>query len=142
MSNDSWRTVALFGLPVSNVTMSKAVSKIAEWIESGTRHQIVTANLDFARNARKSEFLHRVICGCSMVLPDGAPLLWASRLLGRPLKERVTGVDLVVELAKLSDEQGYGIFLLGSDEKNVLEAVRVMKDKYPNARFVGSYSPE
>jgi N-acetylglucosaminyldiphosphoundecaprenol N-acetyl-beta-D-mannosaminyltransferase len=141
MSKDSWRTVALFGLPVSNVTMSAAVSKIAEWIESGTRHQIVTANLDFARNARKSEFLHRVICGCSMVLPDGAPLLWASRLLRRPLKERVTGVDLVVELAKLSDERGYGIFLLGSDEKNVEAAVRVMKDKYPNARFVGSYSP-
>ncbi len=141
MSKDSWRTVALFGLPVSNVTMSQAVSKIAEWIESGTRHQIVTANLDFARNARNSEFLHRVICGCSMVLPDGAPLLWASRLLRRPLKERVTGVDLVVELAKLSDERGYGIFLLGSDEKNVQEAVRVMTGKYPNARFVGRYSP-
>jgi N-acetylglucosaminyldiphosphoundecaprenol N-acetyl-beta-D-mannosaminyltransferase len=141
MSNESGSTVALFGLPISNLTMSEAVAQIAEWIESGTLHQIVTANLDFARNARKSDFLHRVICASSMVLPDGAAMLWASWLLRKPLKERVTGVDLVPELARLSAERGYGIFLLGSSEENAAEAARVLKEMHPGARFVGSYSP-
>jgi N-acetylglucosaminyldiphosphoundecaprenol N-acetyl-beta-D-mannosaminyltransferase len=141
MSNESGVTVGLFGLPVSNLTMSEAVARIAEWIESGTMHQIVTANLDFARNARKNEFLHRVICGSSMVLPDGAPLLWASRLLRKPLKERVTGVDLVPELARLSAERGYGIFLLGSSDENAKTAAEALQRMHPGVRFVGSYSP-
>ena len=141
MSNESGTTVALFGLPISNLTMSEAVGRIAEWIESGTMHQIVTANLDFARNARKSEFLHRVICSSSMVLPDGAPLLWASRLLRKPLKERVTGVDMVPELARLSAERGYGIFLLGGSEENARVAAETLKSAHPGVRFVGSYSP-
>jgi N-acetylglucosaminyldiphosphoundecaprenol N-acetyl-beta-D-mannosaminyltransferase len=141
MSNESGATVALFGLPVSNLTMSEAVARIGEWIDSGTLHQIVTANLDFARNARKNEFLHRIICGSSMVLPDGAPLLWASWLLGKPLKERVTGVDLVPELARLSAERGYGIYLLGGSEENVRTASETLERLHPGVRFVGSYSP-
>jgi N-acetylglucosaminyldiphosphoundecaprenol N-acetyl-beta-D-mannosaminyltransferase len=139
--NESGATVALFGLPVSNLTMAEAVARIGQWVESGNRHQIVTANLDFARNARRSEFLHRIICECSMVLPDGAPLLWASRLLRRPLKERVTGVDLVPQLARLSAQHGYGIFLLGSSEKNAQTAAEVLREAHPNVNFVGSYSP-
>jgi len=141
MSNESGATVALFGLPVSNLTMSEAVARIAEWIESGTMHQIVTANLDFARNARKNEFLHRIICGSSMVLPDGVALLWASSFLRRPLKERVTGVDLVPELARLSAERGYGIYLLGGSEENVRTASETLERMHPGVRFVGSYSP-
>ena len=141
MSNDSRPTVALFGLPVSNVSMSEAVERIAEWIESGTLHQVITANLDFTRNARKSEFLHRLVCECSMVLPDGAPLLWASRLLRQPLKERVTGVDLIPELARLSAARGYGIFLLGTNEKNTRAAAATLKRTHPGVRLVGAYVP-
>src|ERR1700727_747630 len=105
MNGKSVSTVALFGLPISNVSMAEAVERIANGIEEGTTQQIATANLDFARNARKNSFLHQVICDCSLVLPDGAPMLWASWLLGRPLKQRVTGVDLIPELAKLSAER-------------------------------------
>jgi N-acetylglucosaminyldiphosphoundecaprenol N-acetyl-beta-D-mannosaminyltransferase len=141
MFNESGPTVALFGLPVSNLTMSEAVEQIADWIESGTKHQVVAANLDFARNARDSDFLHRLICECSMVLPDGAPLLWASRLLRRPLKERVTAVDLVPALAKLSAKRGFGIFLLGSDGQNAEAASQMLRRAHPGVRLVGSYSP-
>ena len=142
MNVKSVNTVALFGLPISNVTMTEAVDRIAQGIENGTSQQIATANLDFARNARQDSFLHQVICDCSMVLPDGAPMLWAARLLGRPLKQRVTGVDLVPELAKLSAERGYKIFLLGSTEENAAIAQGVLMQRFPGARFVGRYSPE
>ncbi len=141
MSNDSGATVGLFGLPVSNLTMTEAVAQIAEWIDSGTTHQIVTANLDFARNARENEFLHRIICGCSMVLPDGIAMVWASRILRKPLKQRTTGVDLVPELARLSAERGYGIYLLGSSPENSATARKILEHRYPGSRFVGSYSP-
>ena len=139
--NRNNNTVALFGLPITDVTMAEAVVRIEAKILSGETHQIATANLDFARNALRDNHLQRVICECSMVLPDGAPMLWASRLFGKPLKERVTGVDLVPRLAKLSAEKGYGIYLLGSDEANSLAATRVLERDYPGVRIVGRYSP-
>jgi N-acetylglucosaminyldiphosphoundecaprenol N-acetyl-beta-D-mannosaminyltransferase len=135
-------TVALFGLPITNVTMAQAVARIEEHILSGTTHQIATANLDFARNSLKDQYLQRIICECSMVLPDGAPMVWASTLFGSPLKERVTGVDLIPELAKLSAERGYGIYLLGASEESSRRAAEVLAERYPGVRIVGRMSPE
>jgi len=134
-------TVALFGLPISNVTMAEAVSRIESAIQGGEKVQIATANLDFARNALRDAGLQRVICDCSMVLPDGAPMLWASRLLGKPLKERVTGVDLVPELARLSAAKGYRLFLLGSSDRCSEAAARVLEARFPGVQIVGRYSP-
>ena len=142
MSGKSVSTVALFGMPISNVSMAEAVERIAAGIEEGTTQQIATANLDFARNARRNSFLQQVICDCSLVLPDGAPMLWASWLLGRPLKQRVTGVDLIPELARLSAKRGYRIFLLGSKEENAQRATSILEERYPGVLFVGRYSPE
>jgi len=134
-------TVALFGLPITKVNMAGAVARIEEYILSGKTHQIATANLDFARNALRDPFLHRIICGCSMVLPDGAPILWASRMFSAPLEERVTGVDLIPELARLSQEKGYGIYLLGSSEESSQAAAEALARLHPGVNLVGRYSP-
>jgi N-acetylglucosaminyldiphosphoundecaprenol N-acetyl-beta-D-mannosaminyltransferase len=142
MSKRTTDTVALFGLPITNVTMNQAVSRIEQQILSGQTHQIATANLDFARNSLRDQYLQRIICECSMVLPDGAPMLWASSLLGAPLLERVTGVDLIPELAKLSAQRGYGIYLLGSSEESSEKAAQVLERKFPGVKIVGRYAPE
>ena len=134
-------TIALFGLPITNVTMGQAISRLKEYIESGRTHQIATANLDFARNSLRNDYLQRIICECSMVLPDGAPMLWASTLFDLPLKERVTGVDLIPELARLSAEKGYGIFLLGSHEADSRVAAEVLAKSYPGVPSVGRHCP-
>ena len=142
MNEQTPDTVALFGLPITNVTMAQAVARVEEHILSGRSHQIATANLDFARNSLKDQYLQRVICDCSMVLPDGAPMLWAATLFRTPLKERVTGVDLIPELAKLSAERGYGIYLLGASEESSLKATEVLKARYPGVKIVGRTSPQ
>jgi len=142
MSRQTQDTVALFGLPITNVTMAQAVARVEEQILSGRTHQIATANLDFARNALRDQYLQRVICECSMVLPDGAPMLWAATLFGTPLKERVTGVDLIPELARLSAERGYGIYLLGATEESSRRAAAVLQKRFPGVRIVGRTSPE
>ena len=142
MNEQTPDTVALFGLPITNVTMAQAVARVEEHILSGRSHQIATANLDFARNSLKDQYLQRVICDCSMVLPDGAPMLWAATLFRTPLKERVTGVDLIPELARLSAERGYGIYLLGASDESSLRATEVLKARYPGVRIVGRTSPQ
>ena len=141
MPRNNSRVVALFGLPICNLSMDRAIASIDSRIRSGGSYQIATVNLDFVRHARQNAALHKVICDCAMVLPDGFPLLWAARLLGRPLKQRVTGVDLVPQLAKLSHRRGYGIFLLGSTDENAQEAMRLLRERHPNVRFAGQYAP-
>jgi len=135
-------TVALFGLPITNVTMAQAVSRIAQFVDSGKLHQIATANLDFARNSLRDPYLQRIICECSMVLPDGAPMLWAASIFRCPLRERVTGVDLVPELARLSEQRGFGIFLLGSTDSSSKRAADVLMKRFPGMKIVGRCCPE
>lgn len=141
MRTNTSDTVALFGLPITNVNMAQAVGRVEEYILSGRTHQIATANLDFARNSMRDPYLHRIICECSMVLPDGAPMLWAANLFGAPLQERVTGVDMIPELARLSEQKGYGIYLLGSSEQSSESAARVLTTLFPGARIVGRSCP-
>ena len=85
--------------------------------------------------------LHRIIAGCSLVLPDGMPLVWISRLLGKPLKERVSGADLVPQLAELSAKKGYGIYLLGGKPGVAERATKVLQAKYPGVNIVGHHAP-
>ncbi|MGD0522091.1 MAG: WecB/TagA/CpsF family glycosyltransferase [Terracidiphilus sp.] len=133
--------IAVLGLPLDSLTAGEAVDAIEGLILSGGTHQVATANLDFWLNSLADQHLHRIIAGCSLVLPDGMPLVWASGLLGCPLAERVTGVDLVPRLADLSARKGYGIFLLGGKGNVAERAAKLLERNYPGVRIVGTYSP-
>jgi N-acetylglucosaminyldiphosphoundecaprenol N-acetyl-beta-D-mannosaminyltransferase len=141
MSKELHHSVAVLGLPLANVTASEAVEQIEELILSGDTHQVATANLDFWLNSLRDVNLHRIIAGCSLVLPDGMPLVWISRLLGNPLKERVSGVDLVPQLAELSARKGYGIYLLGGRPGVAEQATKVLQEAYPGVNIVGHHAP-
>jgi N-acetylglucosaminyldiphosphoundecaprenol N-acetyl-beta-D-mannosaminyltransferase len=141
MSKKLQHSVAVLGLPLANVTADEAVEQIEELILSGGTHQVATANLDFWLNSLNDVHLHRIIAGCSLVLPDGMPLVWISRLLGNPLKERVSGVDLVPQLAELSAKKGYGIYLLGGRPGVAERASQVLEEMYPGVRIVGHHAP-
>ena len=133
--------IAVLGLPLNSLTADEAVDAIEGLIQSGGTHQIATANLDFWLNSLADRHLHRIIAGCSLVLADGMPLVWVSKLLGCPLPERVTGVDLVPRLAELSVSNGYGIFLLGGKGDVAERAKAFLEEKYPGVGIVGTYAP-
>ena len=133
--------IAVLGLPLDSLTADGAVEAIDGLIRSGGTHQIATANLNFWSNSLTDHHLHRIIAGCSLVLADGMPLVWVSELLGCPLAERITGVDLVPRLAELSVKKGYGIFLLGGIGDVAERARRLLEASFPGVRIVGTYAP-
>jgi len=141
VSTELKHSVAVMGLPLANVTADEAVEQIERLILSGGTHQVATANLDFWLNSLIDVHLHRIIAGCSLVLPDGMPLVWISRLFGNPLKERVSGADLVPQLAQLSAEKGYGIYLLGGRPGVGERAATVLGERYPGVKIVGHHAP-
>jgi N-acetylglucosaminyldiphosphoundecaprenol N-acetyl-beta-D-mannosaminyltransferase len=133
--------LGLFGVPLDNVTMQQALDRIEGFISSGGMHQVATANLDYLVNATGDQEYRRILAMCDLVLADGMPLVWASRLFGVPLPERVAGSDLVPQLARLSSEKGYRIFLLGASPENAEAAAQRMEVLNPGVQIVGKLSP-
>jgi len=87
--------ISVLGLPLAQVTLDQAVTRIEQMIAQRGTHQVATANLDFWLKSTTDPLLHRIIAGCDLVVADGMPLVWASRLLGAPLPERVTGIEFL-----------------------------------------------
>ena len=131
--------VAILGVAVDNLTMDEVLTAVEAKIQEGGFHQIATANVDFLIQSIHDEELYETLARCDLVLADGMPLVWASRLLGTGLKERVAGADLVPQLARLSAQSGYRIFLLGADEESSSGTAAWMEKNFPGVSIAGRY---
>ena len=134
-------SVAILGIAIDNLTMQEVLDEVEAEIAEGGFHQIATANVDFLINSVHDEELRETLVHCDIVLADGMPLVWASRLLGTRLKERVTGIDLMPQLAKLSAQRGYRLFLLGASEESSAGTADWMQKNFPGACIAGRYCP-
>jgi N-acetylglucosaminyldiphosphoundecaprenol N-acetyl-beta-D-mannosaminyltransferase len=110
-------------------------------IASGRPHYAATANVDFVVQAMEDIELRRILMDAHLVLADGMPLVWASRWLGNPLPERVTGSDMVPRLLARAEEKGWRVFFLGGSPGSVAAAARNVQAKHPALNLVGAYSP-
>ncbi len=133
--------IALLGVPLDHVTAAQAIERIEQMVASRRPHYVVTANVDFLVQARKDVELRRILLDAHLVLCDGTPLLWASRLLGHPLPERVAGADLVPLLIQVAARKKYRLFFLGASAESALQAVDRLRAQYPELIIAGHYSP-
>ncbi len=125
---------------VDTVTFEQTLSRIQGFIADGRPHQIVTVNPEFVMNAQTDHEFRRIINNAALSLPDGIGVWWASRRLGRPLPERVAGVDLVKRLAVLSATLGYRLYFLGAMPGVAEQAVAVMRTRHPDMVVAGIYA--
>lgn len=131
--------IQILGVPVNNLTQKEAVARISQFVSSGGPHQVVTINPEFVVAAQKDGEFRRVLVEADLSLPDGVGLLWASRVLGTPLHERVTGTDTVSALARIATERGWRLFLLGGKERVAQEAARNLQIENPGLLIAGTY---
>ena len=133
--------VAIIGVPFDNVTLAETVDRISAMIASGRPHYVVTANMDFLVQALGDVELRRILLEADLVLCDGTPLVWASRWLGNPLRERVAGADLVPVLIREAARQGHRVFLLGAGAGVAASAAERLTREHPSLIISGHYSP-
>lgn len=133
--------VVILGVPLDPVTRTEAVTRIEQMIASRRPHHLITANLDFLVQASHDVELRRIFLEASLVLCDGTPLVWASRLLGNPLPERVAGADLVPELLRTAAKKHYRPFFLGGAPDVAAQAVANLRERFPGLDVAGYYSP-
>jgi N-acetylglucosaminyldiphosphoundecaprenol N-acetyl-beta-D-mannosaminyltransferase len=133
--------IALLGVPFDNVTIPQAIKRIEEMVDSHKPHYVVTANVDFCIQALEDVELRRILFDADLVLCDGTPLVWASRLFGNPLPERVAGADVVPLLLERAAKKGYRVFFLGGSAQVAQQAVDRLQAQYPDLVIAGHYAP-
>lgn len=131
----------VWGLPFAAVTQSEAVTAVDRLIEAGRPSYFVTANTHYAMLTKELPVMAAVNAGAAFILADGRPIVWASRLRGTPLPERVAGSDLIFDLCELAARKGYAVYLLGGASGVGEAAADRLRRRYPGLRIVGVDCP-
>lgn len=136
--------IRMFGVEIDVVRMPNAVAQILDWLslDDGLCRYVVTPNVDHAVLLDERADLRRAYAAASLVLADGAPIVLASRLLGRPLPERVAGSDLVPQLFDAARNRGpLKVYLLGGMPGVAERAAQEIAERWPHIQVVGTASP-
>jgi N-acetylglucosaminyldiphosphoundecaprenol N-acetyl-beta-D-mannosaminyltransferase len=130
--------VEILGLPVDRIDMDSALALLEEFIASDRAHLVVTADSSGLVLAQSDPQFHDLVRRADLVTPDSAGVLWAAKRLGSPMAGRVSGVELVDRLCRLSADKGYRIYFLGAAPGVADLAAEKLRLKYPGCNIVGT----
>ena len=132
------RSVVLLGTPIDDVTMTEAVERIADMIADGRAtgrvHQVATVNVDFVVNAAEDRDLLAIMRRTDLAIPDGMGIVWGARLLGVPIRERTSGVELVPALVERAASDDWRICLFGAAPGVAAQAADAPRRAVPRCR--------
>ncbi|NQX86537.1 MAG: WecB/TagA/CpsF family glycosyltransferase [Flavobacteriaceae bacterium] len=132
------RRIALLNTFVDNYNMDETIDIINQSIKDGKKLNHVVVNAAKVVSLQKDLKLRQSINECDLINADGQAVVWASKILKKPLKERVAGIDIMEQLVRLAYEKKYKIFFFGAKENVVKQVVETYKDKY-NSEIIAGY---
>ncbi|HEY1595251.1 MAG TPA: WecB/TagA/CpsF family glycosyltransferase [Thermoleophilaceae bacterium] len=133
--------VSLMGMRIDHVTESDVLATISDALARGQGGWVITPNLHQLRSYRRDSELHDFFDQADLVLADGMPLVWASRLKGTPLPGRVPGSDLIWSLSEEAAREGRSVLVVGGDRKSGWIAMRRLHERCPGLRIAGMVHP-
>jgi len=137
----SHRRIQLRGIAIDSLTEADCVAHLMSELAEGRGGWVITPNLDHLRRAGHDPEFRAMLTEADLVVADGMPLVWASRLQGTPLPERVAGSSLVWSLAEAAARAGRSLYLLGGDPGAAEKAAKVLTGRYPDLRIAGTDCP-
>ena len=130
-------TVEIAGLPFASTTVPDAADDAVGMIESGEGGVIITPNAEIAKLALDDEAFRALLCSADLLVPDGAGVVLASKILKKPLRGKVAGIELGLALMPRLAEKGIGLFLLGSKPGVAEAAACKLQEQNPGLRICG-----
>lgn len=127
----------ILGIEYNNTTSAQAAKEINEYAFNGQKGYVVTPNAEIAETCFKNAELREAVTGADFILPDGAGVILASKIIGTPLKGRVTGIDTARELLDLMSKQRKRLYLLGAKPGIAQKAADNILKQYPNIVIAG-----
>ncbi len=134
--------ITLRGIRLHAVTETGCVEHLIRELDAGRGGWVITPNLDHLRRAENDPEFRQMLDEADVVVADGTPLVWASRLQGTPLPERVAGSHLVWSLAQEAAKNGRSLYLLGGNTGAADKAAVELKKRYPDLVIAGTDCPE
>ena len=128
-------------MPISKIDHARACELIAQRIARREAGYIVTPNVDHVCRFHRDADFRQAYQQAFLLLPDGTPIVWASRLFGTPLPQKVSGSDLVPNLCALAEERGFSVFFLGGSPGAAEESATVLLKIHPRLRIAGIHCP-
>lgn len=136
---ESNKRIKILGVPVDMVDKDQAMAMFEEdFVKDGVT-MVVTPNSEIVQNASKDESLKALIGSADLIIPDGIGLVYASKILGCPLKERVTGIDFLESIVAYLEKTGKSIYFFGSKPGVADAAAEKIKEKYPELKVAGTH---
>lgn len=133
--------IELLGVALHACTAAQASERLIACSQRGRGGWVLTPNLDILRRLRTDPAFARLCEGASLRLADGMPLVWASRLQGTPLPERVAGSDLIWRLSAAAADHRLPVFFLGGNPQTAEDAARILQGRNPSLLVAGTHCP-
>ncbi len=129
--------VDVLGVSFENATLEETVNRAMGQLDGeGAPQYVVTPNPEIVMTARKDEEFRRVLNGAFLVLPDGIGVVYGARILGRPIRERIPGIDFITAL--FEKMAGRRVFLLGAKPGVAEQAARNLSTRFPELVLCGT----
>lgn len=128
----------ILGFNVSTYTSEELLNKIFEDCSKGEQLFIVNINPEIAVSNYKNEELKNALNKQKYQIPDGSGIVWASKKKKGNIKERITGIDLMIKLSEKSQDYSSKIYLYGAKQENIEKAKEELEKKYPKINIVGT----
>jgi N-acetylglucosaminyldiphosphoundecaprenol N-acetyl-beta-D-mannosaminyltransferase len=129
--------VEIAGIPVDNLTEAETLDRVQSLISAGGNRYGAVVNAAKLSLSHRNPELTRVLRSADVVTADGMSVVWASRVLGRGLKSRVTGIDLMCRIVEQAQQFSQSVYFLGAREESVRGTVNYFSSKYPDLRVAG-----
>lgn len=126
---------------LDSVTRREAIAHIEQCIAERRIGHVITPNVDQIVRIERDAYFKEICEHAELLLADGHPLLWIARWYGTPIKEKISGSDLVPNLCELAARKGYSVFFLGAAPGVAQKAVEKLWERLPDLKVAGVYSP-
>ncbi|MCC6796766.1 MAG: WecB/TagA/CpsF family glycosyltransferase [Candidatus Hydrogenedentes bacterium] len=141
LSLDDVRVRRLFDIPFCDVTCEETLGLIDELVRARKPAYIATPNIDHVCRFHTNKAFRAAYLGARLVICDGMPLIWASRILGRPLRQKLSGSDLIYWISAHAAQRGYSVYFFGAQEGVAEQCAMRLCEKFPGLKVAGIHSP-
>lgn len=128
----------VLGVGFDSITLEQAADRAEAWLEGGKTGYVVTPNPEIVMLCRESPAMQAAVTGADFVLPDGIGIIYGAKILGRPLPEKVPGVDFITALFARMAKKGQSVYLLGAKPGVVEQAAANLQARYPGLVIAGT----
>lgn len=134
-------SIVLHDVELHAVTERQAIDHLLDELDAGRGGVVITPNLDHLRRCQTDVHFDALVSEADLVVADGMPLVWASRLQGTPLPERVAGSNLISTLSEVAARRGRSVFLLGGANETAKGAAAILSSRYEGLKVAGTFAP-